>query len=124
MSRHADEATVRRWFDAFNSRDLEGMLACMHANVSFRPLKLQGIDCLYHCHVGVRIWFDDLERMEHPHRIQLSAVRASGADRVVATGALAEPGDDGPTSFWAMKYLENGVIVSARHTLSDRLHLR
>ncbi|HUC08699.1 MAG TPA: nuclear transport factor 2 family protein [Solirubrobacterales bacterium] len=124
MSRHADEATVRRWFDAFNSRDLEGMLTCMHANVDFRPLRLQGIDSLYHCHVGVRIWFEDLTRMEHPHRIELSAVRTSGAERVVATGALADSDVAGPSSFWAMKHLENGVIISAHHHLSDRLHLR
>jgi len=124
MSRHADEATVRRWFDAFNSRDLEGMLACMHANVDFRPLRMQGIDSLYHCHVGVRIWFEDLTRMKHRHRIELSTVRTSAADKVVATGALADSDPPGPSSFWAMKHLENGVIVSARHYLSDRLHLR
>jgi hypothetical protein len=70
----------------------------------------------------MRIWFEDLTRMEHPHRIKLSAVRTSGAERVVATGTLA--GAAGPTSFWAMKHLENGVIISAHHYLSDRLHLR
>ena len=60
MSRHADEATVRRWFDAFNSRNLEGMLACMDAHVDFRPLRLHGVEAIYHCHTGVRDWFVDL----------------------------------------------------------------
>ena len=77
---HADEATVRRWFDAFNSRDLEAMLACMDAHVDFRPLRLHGIDAVYHCHVGVRDWFADLVRMEHRHRVDLAEVSAAAGE--------------------------------------------
>jgi hypothetical protein len=124
MSRHADEATIRRWFDAFNLRDLEAMLACMDAHVDFRPLRLAGIDDAYHCHVGVRDWFADLVRMEHRHRIDLSTVRASGEDTVIAAGTLSIGGPAQPSSFWAVEHLDNGVIVAARHHLSDRLHLR
>jgi hypothetical protein len=124
MSRHADEATVRRWFDAFNSRDLEAMIACMDAHVDFRPLRLHGIDSLYHCHVGVRDWFADLVRMEHRHRVDLSAVRATNEDKVIVAGTLSAADPAGPSSFWAVEHFHNGVIVAAHHHLSDRLHLR
>jgi ketosteroid isomerase-like protein len=120
---HADEATVRRWFDAFNSRDLEAMLACMDAHVDFQPLRLRGIDAIYHCHVGVRDWFTDLVRMEHWHRVDLNEVSATG-DKVIAAGRLSAADPAGPSSFWAVEYFESGVIVSARHYLSDRFHLR
>lgn len=119
---HADEVTVRRWFDAFNSRDLEAMLACMDAHVDFRPLRMNGIDAVYHCHVGVRDWFADLVRMEHRHRVDLTEVSAAAGAMVIAAGALAGP--PGTSSFWAVEHLENGLIVDARHYLSDRFHLR
>jgi ketosteroid isomerase-like protein len=121
---HADEATVRRWFDAFNSRDLEAMLACMDAHVDFCPLRLQGVDAVYHCHVGVRDWFADLVRMEHCHRIDLTEVSAAGGDRVIAAGTLSAPGPGGRSSFWAVERFESGLIVAAQHYLSDRFHLR
>jgi SnoaL-like domain len=124
MSSHADEATVRRWFDAFNSRDLEAMLACMDAHVDFHPLRLRGIDNTYHCHVGVRDWFADLVRMEHHHRVDLAAVSASGADNVIAAGTLSDSDAPDPSSFWAVDQLKNGLIVDARHYLNDRFHLR
>jgi ketosteroid isomerase-like protein len=120
---HADEATVRRWFDAFNSRDLEAMLACMDAHVDFHPLRLHGIDAVYHCHVGVREWFADLVGMEHHHRIDLTEVSAAG-DKVIAAGTLSAADPAGPSSFWAVEQFEHGRIVVARHYLSDRFHLR
>jgi ketosteroid isomerase-like protein len=123
MSRHADEATVRRWFDAFNSRNLEEMLACMDADVDFRPLRLHGIEGAYHGHPGVGDWFADLERMEHHHRIELSKVQASSGGEVIAAGALSAAGP-GSSSFWAVDRFKGGLIVAARHFLSDRFHLR
>lgn len=124
MSRDADEATVRRWFDAFNSRDLEAMLACMDAHVDFRPLRLSGIGSIYRCHPGVSEWFADLARMEHRHRVDLAEVSISAGDRVIAAGTLSAAGPDGPSSFWAVDRFENGLIVAAQHFLSDRFHLR
>lgn len=121
---HDDEATVRRWFDAFNSRDLGAMLACMDAHVDFRPLRLHGIDAIYRCHVGVRDWFADLARMEHRHRVDLAEVSARAGGKVIAAGTLsvAEPADS--SSFWAVERFRNGLIVAAQHHLSDRFHLR
>jgi ketosteroid isomerase-like protein len=124
MSSRAEEATVRRWFDAFNCRDLEGMLACMHPYVDFHPLRLRGLDRAYQGHDGVRRWFAALQRLGHDHRIELSRVsRASDAKLVVAgTMTAAEPGE--PASFWALDRFEGGMIVVAQHFLSDRFHLR
>jgi ketosteroid isomerase-like protein len=124
MSRHADEATVRRWFDAFNSRDLEGMLACMDPDVDFRPLRLRGVEGGYRRHAGVRDWIADLMRMEHHHRVELSRVQASGGGEVIAAGALSAASCGGSSSFWAVERFEGGLIVAARHFLSDQFHLR
>lgn len=124
MSRHADEATVWRWFDAFNARDLEGMLACMHPHVDFHPLRLHGLGESYRGHRGVGEWFASLEAMEHVHRVALGQASSVGSGRVIASGALTSGGDARATSFWALERFEAGLIVAARHHLSDSFHLR
>jgi len=121
---HADEVTVRRWFDAFNSRDLEAMLACMDAHVDFQPLRLRGIDAIYHCHVGVRDWFADLVRMEHRHRIDLAEVSAAAGNKVIAAGTVSAADGDGPASFCAVEHFADGLIVVARHYLRGSFQLR
>lgn len=124
MPSHAEEATVRRWFDAFNSRDLEGMLACMHPYVEFHPLRLDGLDGAYHGHEGIRKWFAELQRQEHGHRVELAEVRAASDGKLVATGTLKAAEAAGPASFWALERFEGGMIIAAHHFLSDRFHLR
>jgi ketosteroid isomerase-like protein len=124
MSRHADEATVRRWFDAFNSRDLEGMLACMHPHVDFHPLRLPGLSDSYEGHQGVSEWFAGLGEMGHHHRVDLTQISAVGSQRVIAAGVLTGGDHTGGASFWALARLERDLIVSSRHHLSDRFHLR
>lgn len=124
MSRLADEATVRRWFDAFNSRDLEGMLACMHPHVDFHPLRLHGLGAGYTGHSGVGEWFAGLREMEHWHRIELAQTSAVGSNRVISAGTLTAADPAGPASFWALTRFEAGLMVSSRHHLSDRFHLR
>lgn len=68
------EAVVRRWFDAFNAREIDAMLAEMHPRVDFHPLRLHGVESSYHGHDGVRSWLDDVERLHHTHRIELADV--------------------------------------------------
>lgn len=124
MSSHAEEATVRRWFDAFNSRNLEGMLACMHPYVDFHPLRLHGLHSAYSGHAGVRAWFAELLRLGHDHCIELAEVRPSSHGKLVAAGTLKMDDPPGPSSFWALQRFEGGMIIAAQHFLSDRFHLR
>jgi hypothetical protein len=37
------ETIVVRWVEAFNARDLDGMLACFATDVEFHPLRLSGV---------------------------------------------------------------------------------
>ena len=43
----APEALVTRWVDAFDARDVEGMLVCLDPDVRFHPLRLDGLDRSY-----------------------------------------------------------------------------
>ena len=59
------ERVVSRWVDAFNARDLDGMLACLAADVDLHPLRLSGLRASYRGHDGVREWFAQLKRLRH-----------------------------------------------------------
>lgn len=115
---HVD--TVHEWFDAFNGRDLDGMLVRMHPRVDFHPLRLQGVESAYAGHDGVRRWFAHLQAMEHDHRVELASVRAGRDGQLIAIGSVAlssrEPGED---SFWALKRFTEGLVVAAYHYLTD-----
>jgi ketosteroid isomerase-like protein len=112
--------TVQGWFDAFNGRDLDGMLVRMHPRVDFHPLRLQGVESAYVGHDGVRRWFSRLQAMEHDHRVELASVRAGRDGQLIAIGSIrlstGTPEDD---SFWALERFAEGLIVAAYHYLTD-----
>jgi ketosteroid isomerase-like protein len=113
------EEIVLQWFDAFNSRDLAGILACMHAAVDFRPLRLHGLASFYPGHDGVRAWFGDLERLEHRHRIEITEIRASADGQLIAVGTLSAADPAGPSSFWGLERFAGDKIVAAYHYVTE-----
>jgi ketosteroid isomerase-like protein len=113
------KSVVSHWFAAFNARELDGMLACMHPRVDFHPLRLHGIESSYHGHDGIRSWFADLDEMQHRHRIELDEVRDGRENQLIAIGALTLADPSGPASFWALERLSEGMIVAAHHYLTD-----
>lgn len=108
-----------RCVEAFNARDLEGMLACLSEDVEFHPLRLGGLCACYRGHDGVREWFADLRRSRYEHRIAVSETRDLGAGRVLASGTLwlGEQGE--VESVCAVERISEGLIVAARHYLTD-----
>ncbi|HEX6689333.1 MAG TPA: nuclear transport factor 2 family protein [Solirubrobacterales bacterium] len=117
--RHSPEAPVSKWIDAFNVRDLDGMLACMSDDVRFYPLRLDGLERYYRGHDGVREWFAQLDKLGHRYRIDLRNIRGERDGEVVAIGELLREGDAAPTRFWARDQVEDGLIVVAHHYLTD-----
>ncbi len=113
------EHVVSRWVDAFNGRDLNGMLACLGAEVRFHPLRLSGLAAAYHGHDGVRVWFAQLRRLRHEHRIVVSDARAVGEEQVIAVGSLSLAGEPDIGPFCGLHRLAGGLIVAAHHYLTD-----
>ena len=108
-----------RWVDAFNARDLDGMLACVGDRVEFRPLRLSGVSGCYRGHDGVREWFTRLRRSRQDHPIVIHEARAVGEAHVVATGSIRLEGADDIGSFCAVNRIGEGLILAAHHYLSD-----
>jgi SnoaL-like domain len=111
----AEKALILRWVNAFNARNLDGLLGCLHSEVDFHPLRLIGIDCSYRGHDGVRTWFERLEELRYRHRIELSHVRDGRKGELLAVGALHVPGHGSVAPFCASHRIEDGLIVLARH---------
>jgi ketosteroid isomerase-like protein len=113
------EAIIGTWVDAFNARDLDGMLACLARDVDFHPLRLSGIAASYHGHDGVRDWFAQVRHRDHAYQIVLRETRASDGGRVFASGALTlgAGGDLGP--FCAVHRIDAGLIVAVHQYLSE-----
>jgi SnoaL-like domain len=113
------QAPVVRWVEAFNRHDLDGMLACLAKDVDFYPLRMLGIDGLFHGHRGVREWWARLEPLGQEHQIVLAEVRDLGDGRVLASGSLTLGGECDLGPFSAVDRVEGELIVAAHHYLSD-----
>lgn len=113
------KALVFRWVNAFNARNLEALLSCLHAEVDFHPLKLLGIDRSYRGHEGVRIWFGRLDALHYRHRIELSEVREGGRGQLLAIGSLSVPGHGSVVPFCASHWINEGLIALVRQYPRD-----
>lgn len=112
------DAVLLDWIDAFNSRDLGGLLTLTDADVILHPLRLHGLERTYRGHDGVRRWFARIEELGLRHRIDVTDVSIDGGE-VMAVGALAFTPRDDPIPVWVLDRVENGLIMLAHHYLTD-----
>jgi ketosteroid isomerase-like protein len=113
------EEVVSRWVDAFNQRDLDGMLRRLDADVDFHPLRLSGLRGSYRGHDGVREWFANLKRLRHEHRIVLSEARAVAGGSVFAVGSLSLAGEPDIGPFCALHRIDDRLIAATHQYLTD-----
>jgi len=99
------EMLVRRLIEAFNARDLDGVLACSAKGVDLRPLRLSGLAGRYHGHEGVREWFVQLQVLGYEHQIALTETRDVGEGTLLATGSLSLGGEDRTAPFCGVHHI-------------------
>jgi hypothetical protein len=110
---------VSRWVDAFNARDLDGILADPAGRVDSHPLRLTGIAASYRGHGGVHEWCSRLRCLRLDHRIVLYERRQAGEGRVLASGSLTLAGDSDIGSFCTLRRFDGELIIAADHYLTD-----
>ena len=115
----SSDVLVRQWVDAFNARDVDGMLARLDPEVRLHPLRLRGLDGSYNGHDGVQRWFERLAQLRHEHVIVLSDVHGAGDDQVLAVGSLRLVGNVEIAPFCAPHRIAGGLIAAAHHCLSN-----
>lgn len=113
------QTIVVQWVEAFNARDLQGMLACVAGEVELHPLRMGGVSPRYRGHDGVREWFERFCQARLECAITLDRVTESDEGRVFASGSLGVDERVDLAPFWALHRIEWGLIVDARHYLTE-----
>ena len=94
MSRENVES-VKRFLDAYNRRDVEGMLADLDPGVEWHPALPEALmgrgPAVYRGHGGVRSMFADLYGAFAELHVELSEIRDLG-DQVLAVGSFRTVG--------------------------------
>jgi ketosteroid isomerase-like protein len=125
MSQENLEAS-RRFVDAFNRRDVEGMIETLDAGIEWRPastVALGGAASVYRGHSGVHEGLRDLDGSYEGLRIELSKLQEVG-ERVVGTGEIRvrgrASGAEVRSPFGVVFTFRNGKATYIRSYLDPR----
>jgi ketosteroid isomerase-like protein len=86
----ANVEAFERSIEAYNHNDVEGLLACLDAEIEWRPVLpvvLGGRTTVYRGHDGIREMLGDLDEILEERHLDFSEIHDVG-DRVVAVGRL------------------------------------
>ena len=73
---------------AFNRGDLDGMLAPIHPDIHFQPLRAVLEGEVYEGHEGFRRWLGDMAEDWEDFHLELLGVRALGDERVLVEAKI------------------------------------
>jgi ketosteroid isomerase-like protein len=122
MSRENVEA-ARHWIDAYNRRDMEGLIGLTDPDFQFRSYFV-GIESLFHGHEGLQTYFAQLDDAYESFQVVAREVFDAGA--AVLMVAQAEwcgkgSGATGVTPVFPTFWLRAGKVLRGE-TFSDRSH--
>jgi hypothetical protein len=110
---------ARRWFDAFNRRDLAETLALAHPEIAFRPLQLHGGET-WHGRDGIEALWGRMNELGLSHEVEITSLHELPGGIIAALGVV-KPGD---VPFVGTFRLEDGLVREARNRFSDEDTLR
>src|SRR3954447_22915360 len=123
-----DIARVRAGYDAFNRRDLDGILALLAEDIEYRmPLDPLGVHPVFRGHAGVERFYRTLWDGFDEFRIDVEAITEMPGDVVVLSGSVTARGRRGPVTeysishFW--KFAGNRAVAVAFHDALNPLAL-
>lgn len=114
----------RRFVDAFNRRDVEGLLALSDPAIEFHPTSLVGERRRYNGHDGLRRWVADLDESQLEHEVRVREVRPLEDDGFLLLSEVLLGGELVSPSAMLARLNEAGLIVEARAFLTDVETLR
>lgn len=115
MTSSPEAELISGWFDAFNRRDLEGMLECLSPAIVFHPLRFPGVEHRYQGHEGIRSWFDAVTEGRHVHRIESKGFSHTDDGRVLVSGSVTLAVTGGLAPFSGIYVVANGRIAEGNH---------
>lgn len=119
------EDLVRALFDAFNRRDLDGVLSMLHDEVVFEPVSgaVMNDGEPYRGHEGMGRYFEHVQTHWRELQVQPVQIRVAG-HAVVALGHVSGEGAGGPLqaapATWFFK-LRDGLVAQIQIFSDERL---
>jgi hypothetical protein len=109
---------ARRFVDAFNQRDADGLVALSDPAIEFHPTSLVGKRQRYDGHDGLRRWVAELETSGIGHQVRAREVRPHEDGFVLLCEVLL---DGSPVTLGAMvaRLSDRHAIIEARTLLTD-----
>lgn len=112
------ELIARRFVDAFNQRDADGLVALSDPAIEFHPTSLVGKRQRYDGHEGLRRWVAELEASRLKHKVRVREVRPREDGFVLLSEVLLDGKLITPSAMVA-RLSDQHVIVEARAFLTD-----
>jgi hypothetical protein len=113
------EKIARQFIDAFNRRDVEGLVVLCDPDVEFRPTSLVADHEVYRGHDGLRRWGADLVASGLEHQARVREIRMLDEDGFLAiTEVLLDDELVSPSAMLA-RLGEGGGIVELDAYLTD-----
>lgn len=117
------ETVARQFVDAFNRRDVEGMVALSDPEIAFHPSALVGERRHYHGHEGLGRWVADLDSAQFGYRVEVKEVRATERGFLALSEIMLANELVSPAAMLA-RLNDDGLIVEARSFLTDEETLK
>jgi SnoaL-like domain len=118
------EAIGRQFVDAFNRREVEGMIALSDPEIEFHPTTLVGGERQrYDGHDGLRTWASQLNELQLEHQARIREVRPT-ADGFLILSEVLLGGELVSPSAMLARLNDEGLIVEARAFLTDEETLK
>lgn len=109
---------ARRFVDAFNRRDADGMVALADPDIEFHPTSLVGSRQRYDGHEGLRLWVEELSASGMEHQVRVREVRPLEDGFALLSEVLLDGAHVSPSAMVARLNQEH-AIIEARAFLSD-----
>jgi SnoaL-like domain len=113
----------RRFAEAFNRRDADGLVAVSHPEIEFHPTGAGGTGRSYHGHEGLRAWVEELNRGGLKHQVRILDVEEIDARRVVVSCELLSDGKT-ITRSTMIGVIADGALIEVHGHLTDITTLR
>ena len=113
----------RRFAEAFNRRDADGLVGVSHPEIEFHPTGAGGTGRSYHGHEGLRAWVEELNRGGLKHQVRILDVQEIDARRVVVSCELLSDGEV-ITRSTMIGVIAEGALIEVHGHLTDIATLR
>ncbi len=113
------ERIAHGFIDAFNRRDVDGLIAFADPDIKFHPTVLVGDIRAYRGHEGLRRWVEDLSSAEAEHQVRVREVRPLDSVYFIVLSDVLLYGEVLGPSAMLGRLTATGEIGEAHAYLSD-----